>query len=246
VAAESRFVKAARAAAEEWNAVGAGFRFVYAGKAKGGSVAHDYHNEVIWAAIEEPSVIAYACYYAYRGAVVEVDQVFNVQFEWGDGSNDTMDVQTICVHEMGHWLNLRDLYGQADKEKCMYGFGAEGWLKRSPNAIRWVYAHAPLDKAAPTGTVTEATARFGENAVLRFRIDDPQPSCGWALVDISVEKPNGEVAYEVSEVTRPTNRWVAFSFRCRLPPGEYTWRISARDTALHEQTQAASARLTVQ
>ena len=41
-----------------------------------------------------------------------------------------MDIQTITTHELGHALGLRDLYGDADAAKVMYGFANEGVVKR--------------------------------------------------------------------------------------------------------------------
>jgi len=251
VAAQPSFVEAVRAAAEVWNHSGSPFRFVYGGKAKGGTVAQNFRNELIWTTVEEPSVIAYACPYTYHGCVVEVDQVFNSQYQWGDGSNETMDVQTICVHEMGHWLSLRDLYGSADKQKCMYGFGDVGWLKRTLSAadrdgILWVYAHAPFDEVGPTTTAEAASVRSGERATLRFRIDDPAPSCGWATVHLRIRDGAGKTVLESSSFDRRTNAAVEFSFLCHLPAGEYSWQVFAKDMALHDQVRVGAATLTVQ
>ena len=49
---------------------------------------------------------------------------------------DAMDVHTVALHEMGHWLNLRDLYGNVsgyptDIDKIMYGYGGYGTQKRN-------------------------------------------------------------------------------------------------------------------
>jgi len=162
-----------------------------------------------------------------------------------------MDVQTICVHEMGHWLILRDLYGSADKQKCMYGFGDVGWLKRTPttedvDGIRYIYGRAPFDVAAPTTTATAARVRAGQRVTVRFRVDDPAPSCGWATLHIRVRDAAGATVYESDSLDRRTNAVGAFSFLCHLPAGDYTWQVLAKDMALHDQVRAASAGLTVE
>jgi hypothetical protein len=251
VAAQPSFVKAVRAAAQAWNQVGSPFRFVYGGKAKGGTVAQDFRNELIWTTVEDPSIIAYACPYTYHGCVVEVDQVFNSQYQWGDGSNHTMDVQTICVHEMGHWLSLRDLYGSPDRDKCMYGFGDVGWLKRAPTTadregILWIYARAPFDVAGPTTTPTAASVRAGRRVTLRFRVDDPSPSCGWAIAHVRVRDAGGATVYESDSFECRTNAAGAFSFLCRLSAGAYSWQVVAKDMALHDQVRSGTATLTVE
>ncbi len=55
-----------------------------------------------------------------------MDICFNDTFNWGDGTDGTMDVQSIALHEMGHWLKLRDLYGTGDANKAMYGLRSYG------------------------------------------------------------------------------------------------------------------------
>ena len=56
-----------------------------------------------------------------------------------------MDVQNIATHELGHSLNLSDVYGTADQEKTMYGFGTTEETKKCTleaedmAGIRWIY-----------------------------------------------------------------------------------------------------------
>jgi PKD repeat protein len=69
----------------------------------------------------------------------ECDLVLNSDMKWSTEDSTPSgyyDVETITLHEMGHWLNLRDLYGnygdgEYDMAKVMYGFGSTGKNKRN-------------------------------------------------------------------------------------------------------------------
>lgn len=64
--------------------------------------------------------------------VSEKDIKFNTQyFQFStDGSTDKYDVQNVATHELGHVLELLDLYGRSDTEKTMYGRGIPGETKK--------------------------------------------------------------------------------------------------------------------
>ncbi|MBM3147390.1 MAG: hypothetical protein FJ000_05790, partial [Actinobacteria bacterium] len=252
-----RYLDAVRRAATTWNASGADFVFDYAGGTRRDDIATDYRNEIIWRAVDEPGVIAFARPVIYRGYVVEVDQVFNTALSWGDGSGDTMDVETICLHEMGHWLMLRDLYGDGDKDKVMYGFGHEGKLVREltegdRDGGRWIYAQTEHDTGVPVVVARAARGSIGAEVTLRFRVDDPAPSCGWAQATVGVwrggEKVPADVAglLEQEPVVRRVGRWVAYSFDCALVPGRYEYRVTVRDLAGHAAALPAKAGLVIE
>ena len=85
--------------------------------------------------------------------MTECDILFNTKFVF---STDTptpsgkMDLESIALHELGHWLSLTDLYGDLDREKVMYGYASYGGMKRDiteydREGIRWIYGtSAPL------------------------------------------------------------------------------------------------------
>jgi hypothetical protein len=55
-----------------------------------------------------------------------------------------MDLESIALHELGHWLRLLDLYGADDANKIMYGFASYGVMKRTLTSgdlsgIQWIY-----------------------------------------------------------------------------------------------------------
>ena len=60
------------------------------------------------------TVIAFASCSATGGDYYDnCDIEMNPSFSWitGTASGDTMNIETIILHELGHWTGLRDLYG---------------------------------------------------------------------------------------------------------------------------------------
>lgn len=64
--------------------------------------------------------------------LIESDIFFNgVSYGWTTtGQTGRMDVQNIATHELGHALNLQDLYGNTDDEKTLYGFSSANETKK--------------------------------------------------------------------------------------------------------------------
>lgn len=123
-------------------------------------------NDVYWTNLAEGDLgRAFVTYMpgagGTTGTILACDFAFNNSFPWGDGSGDTFDVQSVALHELGHWLNLRDLYGPGDIPEVMYGVGTRGTQKRGLHAhdiagIRYIYGAgwAGLDSRPPTTTIT--------------------------------------------------------------------------------------------
>lgn len=149
------------AAAATWNNAGADFRFIDGGtdNIDPSTTLYDGHNDIGWASGLADGVIAQASFTYFNGYLSECNVEYSTAFAWGDGSGYTMDIQSIGTHEIGHWLNLRDLYGDADSPHVMYGFSSEGIVKRSLTAgdkagILWIYGPAPAPTPDPTPTPT--------------------------------------------------------------------------------------------
>ncbi len=71
--------------------------------------------------------VTYIWYYPDTGEIVEVDTLFDTDYEWSlSGEPDKMDLQNIATHELGHWLLLLDLYNRPARTQTMYGYGAYG------------------------------------------------------------------------------------------------------------------------
>ena len=95
-------------------------------------------------------VLAVNQYWYLGSTIIDSDIAFNdADFTWGDGTvAGTYDIQTVALHELGHTINLRDLYGPGDTGDVMYGMTASATQKRSLSAddtagVVWVYGARP-------------------------------------------------------------------------------------------------------
>jgi hypothetical protein len=148
------------AGATVWNAAGSAFVYSDGGTTSAG-FANDGLNVISWADGLPDGVIAWAQSYISGGRVTQCDIQSSNAFAWADGltGSGTMDVQSIVMHETGHWLRLLDQYMDGDSGKVMYGFASEEQQKRvlSPGdlaGITWIYPGAGSVTGTLTGTVT--------------------------------------------------------------------------------------------
>jgi hypothetical protein len=108
-------------------------------------------NEIIWTDLPE-GIIGQAAIRTIGGKIYECDIKFNSTYRWSTvlpTPKDAMDVHSVALHELGHWLNLRDLYGNVsgyptDTDKIMYGYGGYGTQKRmltfyDSQGLRYIY-----------------------------------------------------------------------------------------------------------
>jgi hypothetical protein len=150
------------AAAGNWSSAGAQFAFKYDGTTNLTDATFDGINEVMWGSTSGSLATTY--YWYVGNSILEVDMVFNDSYNWSkDGSQ--FDVQSIALHEFGHWLNLRDIYGGPDSYKIMYGFSSSGVLKRNLTAveidgIKWIYGIGSVQLSAP---VLSSPVNFSSN-----------------------------------------------------------------------------------
>ena len=159
-----------QAAADTWSAAGS-FNLVYAGTTSTYSSSLSLGNginEVFWDDLPD-SYLGQARYrYFIGGEIIEADFAFNDDYDWTDGTvAGTYDIQSTATHEMGHWLNLRDQYGDGDSVEVMYGWGNSGTQKRSLHAydlqgIRWIY---DADHTPPVTTASGAPSGWTNNDV---------------------------------------------------------------------------------
>jgi hypothetical protein len=108
------------------------------------------------------------------------------------------------------------------------------------NAIR----PSVYDSVAPTTSAKKVTVQRGAKAVLKFQVNDPEPTCGTANVVVKVRK-GSTVLRSVSLNSKPTNQALTWSFRCTLLKGKYTYQVYATDLAGHVQKKAGKAKLVV-
>jgi putative cell wall-binding protein len=131
------------AAAATWSTE-SNFLFADMGASTATSYSKNGSNEVFWSETAlGGSTLAAAGIWFTGTEIEEVDVAFNDTYTWGTGGG-TYDVQSIALHELGHWLNLRDLYGSGDTARTMYGYGSPTAVKRSLGpgdvaGIQWIY-----------------------------------------------------------------------------------------------------------
>ena len=124
-------------------------------------------NTVTWAALPS-GVLGQASMRYSGGKMIETDFAFNSAYtNWGNGSSGTIDLQSVATHEMGHWLDLRDLYGPGDAGKVMRGIIGSGVQRRALSAgdiagVRYAYGSpppvAPITRIAGSNRYTTAVA----------------------------------------------------------------------------------------
>ncbi|MDV2481379.1 PKD domain-containing protein [Methanoculleus sp. Wushi-C6] len=136
--AVSGALTAAQNAAATWTAVqGSDFSFQYAGTTTSTDRIYNYKNEILWGDIATDGVLAQASTWSSAGQVVECDIKFNTRYSWSTNpGTGQFDIETVCLHELGHWVQLLDLYGNvqgypSDTAKVMYGRVGAGQIKRT-------------------------------------------------------------------------------------------------------------------
>ncbi len=143
---------AIRTAANSWNSTNSGFQLQYAGDHTNTDFGQNDSNEILWGSFPTSTTIGRASIWTSGENILECDIKFNQDFKWSNSYDvpmDHMDIETIALHELGHWLYLRDLYGnlldeEYDKAKVMYGLGSYGLRKRNFHqddiaGINWIY-----------------------------------------------------------------------------------------------------------
>ena len=240
------------AGAAVWNAAGSRFRFTDGGTTLLGR-SRDGRNVISWADGLPEGVIGQASsYYNAAGDMTEADVQFSNAFAWSDGAagSGTMDIQTITMHEIGHWLVLLDQYMDGDSGKVMYGFGDADQQKRALAAgdlagITWIYRDQPIDTVGPVCDARNATVRRGAAVQIYFRVHDALSS--QVTTELVISNRSGIVEKSWSwGYGESSNGWRFVRYRCTLPWGSYRIRVSGRDLAGNSAGKVGKATLTVQ
>ncbi len=168
-------------AAATWNAAvtGSSFRFVNGGTTTSTAIGSDGVNRICWRPSSDFSSGTLAVttwwYNTATSTITECDVKFNSGFTWttGTASGSAHNVEAVMLHEFGHWLNLRDLYGYygsypSDSGKVMFGYSNAGFgnlnLKTLQAAdvlgARYIYGGGtatPTPTPTPTATPIPTT-----------------------------------------------------------------------------------------
>jgi hypothetical protein len=206
-----------------------------------------------------------------HGVISEADVQFSSSIPWGDGSpsSRTYDVQSISSHELGHWLQLLDQYGNADRLKVMYGYGGMEEQRRNPvegdiAGILWIYPRTtpsptPTPTLSPTVTPTasptsspdegpvcrvkDAGVRRGAVCTIRYKVSDDVNLL--VTRHVSILTRSGAVKKRWTGVTRSSASWRSFRFTCDLRRGEYRIVVDAEDLTGNAASVRGRATLTV-
>ena len=98
-------------AAATWSNAGAKFTFSYGGTTTSGGPIRDEINCISWSSTYFPagsSTLAETTRWFYQdtGDIIEVDCVFNDNKAWSTTPSVNFDVETVMLHEFGHYLSL--------------------------------------------------------------------------------------------------------------------------------------------
>jgi len=151
---------AVQAAAATWNAARAAFSFSYAGTTTATTYSKNSVNEILWRNFGSGDVIALTYIWGSGSTITECDMEFNDYYTFSTAATPPFgryDVQSVALHEFGHFLCLDDLYNAADSAKVMYGYGSPGTTKRALHAddiagIQYIYGVLPKAPSNLTAT----------------------------------------------------------------------------------------------
>jgi len=94
------------AAATSWNNAGANFAFNYRGThSRSGGPLYNGVNEIMWRDLGTNNALAIASIWVAGNIIMEADMSFNTRYNWST-SGSIYDVQTVALHEFGHWVGL--------------------------------------------------------------------------------------------------------------------------------------------
>lgn len=118
---------------------------------------------------------------------------------------------------------------------------------RSARAVAYAWRE---DTRAPRTAARTVTAQRNRRVKLRYRVADAAPTCGRANVQVRVYRGSQVAKNKLVKKSpllkrRLVNRWLTWSFVCKLPPGRYTVAVDARDLAGNKAKRRTTARLTV-
>ena len=104
-----------------------------------------------------------------------------------------------------------------------------------------IYSAAIQDTVRPSIVALNAVQTSPDReTVIRYRVDDPAPSCGRATVSLVIKRKDLSVAWETTIPTAATNRTLSYGFSCPLPAGLYRYYLSCTDAAGNEGTNVSS------
>ena len=136
--------KMIKAAGRTWTESGH-FRFSFTEATSGNPSVGNNVSEIYWGDVGNTSTLAHTV-----RTGLETDIVFNRDLWWGSWVPLKYDVQSIALHELGHVVGLRDLYGGGDRGKVMYGWNTR--MGPTGSFLTWTWGrHRQLSDADISG-----------------------------------------------------------------------------------------------
>jgi len=155
------------AAATTWSSAGANFAFNYRGQHNrtGGPLLNNY-NEILWRDLGTYNALAVATIWVSGSTIIEADMSFNTRYSWST-SGSYYDVQTVALHEFGHWVGLDHSSSYGSIMYYQYK-GTQRHLGSDDLAgIRYIYGNAapviPCEITAPARPSGPANGSPGTN-----------------------------------------------------------------------------------
>jgi len=153
---------AIQAAAATWNAAtGTNFTLNYAGPTD--QITPGYPECRIWWQNSGANLIpALSSVSTSGGFITEAHIIFNSYYNWSTNTPPSnYDIESIALHEFGHWLSLHDQNGTADVAKVMYGtlgYDQKRILQSTDRAgIVWIYGSTNAAKPDKIATYLNGT-----------------------------------------------------------------------------------------
>jgi hypothetical protein len=197
---------AVQAAAATWNNAGAKYSFSFSGTTSATTIGYNGINQIIWTNLGSGGIVAQTSiwYNVNTNNIIECDMQFNDYYSFSAAAatpTNCFDVQTVALHEFGHFLCLNDLYSASESAKVMYGYSSPGITKRalqSDDAAGIRYIYGTLATTTPTVTnsagassITASTARLN-GEVTSTGGENPAVHVYWGHSDGSTTPGNWE------------------------------------------------------
>lgn len=171
-------------AAATWTAVStADFSFIYGGSTTNTSVGYNGSNDVMF--IGDGSfagTLAQATWWFNDNNIIyEADLTFDDDAPWdatGAPSNNEFDVQSVALHEFGHWLSLLH---DPDPPAIMYAYISDAVTKRNLYTndiagITYIYPALATDTPTPLPTATPTSIPTDTPTPLPTATPTPTPT----------------------------------------------------------------------
>ncbi|MEI6449546.1 MAG: IPT/TIG domain-containing protein [Actinomycetes bacterium] len=176
-------------ACEKWNYANSGFRFVPnpTTLVPAKPFLGDGYNEIYWDYLGSDVLAQTEHWPKGSRTPTEVDIVINKSKNWGTYLNPLKnDLEAVALHHLGHFVGLRDLWGDADKTNTMYGWidwysGLNNviWIDMLSNDAAW--GAQRIYPSTPSGSTVFFDGFEGQEFAWRVATDHYTTSPNWGL-----------------------------------------------------------------